>query len=61
MNRLSVWPWGKGAKNRKETVREEKVDEGKSRGKRRGDGNVAIPRQSLTDNTECKAGNMAEG
>ena len=33
MNRLSIWPWGKGAKNRKETAREEKVDEGKSRGK----------------------------
>ena len=33
MNRLSIWPWGKGAKNRKETAREEKVDEGKSQGK----------------------------
>lgn len=33
MNRLSIWPWGKGAKNRKEAAREEKVDEGKSRGK----------------------------
>ena len=33
MIRLSIWPWGKEAKNRKETAREEKVDEGKSRGK----------------------------
>ena len=36
MIRLSIWPWGKGAKNRKETAREEKVDEGKSRGKAAG-------------------------